>query len=226
MHCPSGGGVTAVVLVIVVLRVAAGGHRLRTGRGHCPGAAVDVAAGLAGRDRNGGPVYLFGSFKLDFIGIDRERQIKAAGSGLRRCAPLGRVIICIGGVGDFLVNVLVRNQTTIQHGQALPVVTCGRQINVGVVEAARAKIRRCNQIVCGLHIQLRGCTFGVVLNNPQLCIVIILVRGFQHFIVCGRVGGCSPGGKGAGGKVVNTMLSVKRPRESWFKPPQILIWLP
>ena len=78
MHCPGGGSVTAVGLVLVILRVATGGHRLRTGRAHLPGAAVDAAARLAGRDRDGCTVHLFGSFQLLLVRIDSKRQIETA----------------------------------------------------------------------------------------------------------------------------------------------------
>ena len=71
-------------MVVIILRVTAGGDSLRSGRSHLPTAAVHAAAGPAGRDGNDRPVHLFQRVQLNLVGVDSERQIKAAAGALCR----------------------------------------------------------------------------------------------------------------------------------------------
>ena len=99
MHRPSGGGVAAIEVVAIVLRVATGGHRLLACRGNRPTAAVDI-----GRDaiQNRGDVdacaiHLFQRCQLDFVGVDGVRKIQRFGA-------------LIAGIPRFIYGLAFRGQ--------------------------------------------------------------------------------------------------------------------
>ena len=183
MHCPGGGSVAAVVLVVVIVGMAAGGDGLRTGRAHLPGAAVDAAARLAGRDRDGGPVHLFGSFQLLLVRIDSKRQIETAAGRLRRCCPVGRIVFGVGSVGDFFTAAL-RRDLLAHDGNDLPGIPGRRVIDIGVIPifariGSRSVLRSLfSQCLGRSPVGLRSKAVRVVLHDPQLGVIVIAVGSF------------------------------------------------
>ena len=87
MYCPCGRTIAAIQMVVVVLRVTAGGNGLRSGRSHLPTTAVHTAAGLAWSDGNDCTIHFLQRIQLILIGVDGERQIKAASGALCRSGP-------------------------------------------------------------------------------------------------------------------------------------------
>ena len=84
---PCGRTIAAIEVKAIILRMAACGNGLRSSRSHLPTAAVHAAAGLTGRDGNDCTIHFFQRIQLVFVGVDGERQIKAAAGALCRSGP-------------------------------------------------------------------------------------------------------------------------------------------
>ena len=209
MHRPSYCAIAAIVLVVVIVGMAAGGDGLRTGGTHLPAAAVDAAAGFGGRNGNGCPVNLFCGFQLLLIGIDCKSQVKTTAGALSRSGPVGGVILGIGDVGNIGTAFLIGNFRTDQSNN-LPCISGRRAINVGVIALARGK--RTNSIICPQKLcSRRQIGFGrstvrIILDDPQLGIIVILIRCFQRIVFSRRIGACTAGSEVTTGIFIRVML--------------------
>lgn len=76
MYRPCGGGIAAIEVVAIVLRVTACGHRLIACRGNRPAAAVDVGGDAIQNRGNvdACTVHLLQRFQLDFVRVDAIRK--------------------------------------------------------------------------------------------------------------------------------------------------------
>ena len=159
-------------MVVIILGVAAGGDGLRLGRTHLPTAAVQAAAGLAGRYGDDRAIYLFLGLQLVLVGIYGIGQIQAAAGSLGRGAPLGREILRLRDIRDVGAFHLAGDFLTDQRND-LPRIACGRVIDVGIV-AVVACLRRnaAGDFFSGGNIGLGGIAVGVVLDDPALSVIV------------------------------------------------------
>ena len=167
VQTPACGCVAAVLLVVVIGGMTAGGHSLLSGRADRPAAAVDAAGFGDGLDLDGRAVHLFLRFQLDLIRADSIGKIKTSAGGLGRCLPAGVVFLHNRFRLRFLLTDLRTNQ-----GNGLPPCATGI-IDVGVISAGGGiGFDAVQQLVGRGKIDFRGGAFGEVFDNIHLYIVI------------------------------------------------------
>ena len=167
VQTPACGCVAAVLLVVVIDGMTAGGHSLLSGRADRPAAAVDAAGFGDGLDLDGRAVHFFLRFQLDLIRADSIGKIKTAAGGLSRCLPAGIVFLH----NRFRLRFLLTDLRTDQ-GNGLPPCATGI-IDVGVISAGGGiGFDAVQQLVGRGKIDFRGGAFGEVFDNIHLYIVI------------------------------------------------------
>ena len=182
VQAPTCACIAAVLLVVVIGGMTAGGHSLLVCRADAPAAAVDVPRLGNGFDLNGRTIHFFLCFQLDLIGRNTVVPSKAAAFGLRRGAPAG-VIFLLDRLG---VRLLIADLRANQ-GNGLPSLTAGI-VDIGVITAGGGVgFHAVQQLVGRGKINFRGGTFREALNDIHLHIVInrraeIQKRGFFTFI--------------------------------------------
>ena len=189
MYCPCSRTIAAIEVEAIILRVAACGNGLRSGRGHLPTAAVHAAAGLTGHDSNDCAIHFFQRVQLVFVGVDGERQIKAAAGALCRSGPRSRIILRLrssryvrdfGTASNFLTNQCYN----------LPCVASRRIINVSVITVfAGLNCRAVCQFFSGSDIGLCSITIRIVGNDPLLGFIVDFADEGGLFIVCAHNSG-------------------------------------
>ena len=154
-------------MIIIVVRMTAGGHSLLSGRAYAPTAALDAAGFGDGLDLDGRAVHLFLRFQLDFIRADSIGKIKTAAGGLGWCLPAGVVFLHNRFRLRFLLTDLRSDQ-----GNGLPTCAAG-VVDIGVVTAGGGVgFHAVQQLVGRGKINFRRGAFGKVLNDIHLYIVI------------------------------------------------------
>ena len=167
VQTPSCTGIAAVLLVVVIGGMTAGGHRLFSGRTDRPAAAVNAAGFGDGLDLDGRAVHLFLCFQLDLIRADSVGKIKTAAGGLGGCLPAGVVFLH----NRFRLRFLLADFGTNQ-GNGLPTCTTGI-VDVGVVPAGGGVgFHTVQQLIGRGKINFRGSAFREVFDNIHLYIVI------------------------------------------------------
>ena len=167
VQAPACTGIAAVILVVVIGGMTAGGHSLLSGRTYAPTAALD-AAGFGYRfNFNRCTVHFFLRGSLNLVGAHTIGKIKTAAGGLGRCLPAGVVFLYNRLRLRFLLTDLRTDQ-----GNGLPTCTTGI-VDVGVVTAGRGVgFHAVQQLIGRGKINFRGGAFGKVLNDIHLYIVI------------------------------------------------------
>ena len=167
VQTPACACIAAVLLVVVIGGMTAGGHRLFSGRTDRPAAAVNAAGFGDGLDLDGRAVHLLLRFQLDLIRADSIGKIKTSAGGLGRCLPAGVVFLHNRFRLRFLLTDLRSDQ-----GNGLPPCATGI-IDVGVVAAGRGVgFHAVQQLVGRGKINFRGSAFREVFDNIHLHIVI------------------------------------------------------
>ena len=164
---PTCGCSTAVVLIIVIVGMAAGGYSLLVGGADSPCAAVNSTAFGDRLDFDGRAVHLFIGFKLHLVGDDAVVKIKAAACGLRRGLPVGVNFLHDGFGVRFVIGNFGAN-----HGYSLP-ARAARLIDIGVVTTGGCVgVCSLQQRLRGPHKNFGGGAVGVILDNLHLRICI------------------------------------------------------
>ena len=167
VQTPACACVAAVLLVVVIGGMTAGGHRLLSGRADRPAAAVNAAGFGDGLYLDGRAVHLFLRFQLDLIRADSIGKIKTSAGGLSRCLPAGVVFLH----NRFRLRFFLTDLRTDQ-GNGLPPCATGI-IDVGVISAGGGiGFDAVQQLVGRGKIDFRGGAFGEVFDNIHLYIVI------------------------------------------------------
>ena len=167
VQTPACACIAAVLLVVVIGGMTAGGHRLLSGRTDRPAAAVNAAGFGDGLYLDGRAVHLFLRFQLDLIRADSIGKIKTSAGGLSRCLPAGVVFLHNRFRLRFFLTDLRTNQ-----GNGLPPCATGI-VDVGVVTAGGGiGFDAVQQLVGRGKINFCGGAFGEVLNDIHLHIVI------------------------------------------------------
>ena len=167
VQTPACGCVAAVLLVVVIGGMTAGGYGLFACRADRPAAAVDAAGFGDGLDLDGRAVHLFLCFQLDLIRADSVGKIKTAAGGLGGCLPAGVVFLH----NRFRLRFLLADFGTNQ-GNGLPTCTTGI-VDVGVVPAGGGVgFHTVQQLIGRGKINFRGSAFREVFDNIHLYIVI------------------------------------------------------
>ena len=167
VQAPACSRIAAVLLVVVIGGMTAGGYGLFACRADRPAAAVNAAGFGNGFDLDGRAVHLFLRFQLDLIRADSIGKIKTAAGSLGRCLPAGVVFLHNRFRLRFFLTDLRTNQ-----GNGLPTCTTGI-IDVGVVTAGRGVgFHAIQQLVGRGKINFRGSAFGEVFDDIHLHIVI------------------------------------------------------
>ena len=167
VQAPACGCITAVLLVVVIGGVTAGGYGLFACRADRPAAAVNAAGLGDGFDLNGRAVHFFLRFQLNLICADSIGKIKTAAGGLGRCLPAGIVFLH----NRFRLRFLLPNLRTDQ-GNGLPPCATGI-VDVGVVAAGGGiSFHAVQQLVSRGEINFCGSAFGEVFDDIHLYIVI------------------------------------------------------
>ena len=167
MQAPACGCAAAVLLVVVIGGVTAGGYSLLSGRANRPAAALDAAGFAHGFYFNRCTVHFFQRGSLNLVGAHTVGKIKTAACGLGRCLPAGVVFLH----NRFRLGFLLPNLRTDQ-GNGLPTCTTGI-VDVGVVPAGGGVgFHTVQQLIGRGKIDFRGGAFGKVLNDIHLHIVI------------------------------------------------------
>ena len=186
VHRPAHRAVTAIVLVVVIVGMAAGGDGLRTGGTHLPAAAVDAAAGLGRRDGDFCTIHLFADLQLLFVCIDREGQIEAAAGALSRGGPVGGIVFGVGHIRD-IRTAAFRNFFT-HNGNDLPGIPGRRVIDIGVIPVfagigSRSGLRSLfSQRLGRGSVGLSSQTVRVIGHDPKLHVIVVAVgRSFGAF---------------------------------------------
>ena len=184
---PCGRTVAAVEVKTVILCVTACGNGLRPGRGHLPAAAFHAAAGPAGRDGNDRPVHLFQRVQLNLVGVDGERQVKAAAGSLGGSCPRSGIILRFRNTRHIRNLSAARNFLTDQRHN-LPRIPCGRVIDVGVV-AVFPGLRICTvyEFFCSSNIGLRRVAVGIVFHDPLLGFIVKAAKDVRLFFTAFRI---------------------------------------
>ena len=167
VQTPACGCVAAVLLVVVIGGMTAGGYSLLSGRANRPVAALD-GAGFGDRfDLNSRAVHFFLRFQLDLIRADSIGKIKTAAGSLGRCLPAGVVFLH----NRFRLRFLLADFGTNQ-GNGLPTCTTGI-VDVGVVPAGGGVgFHAVQQFIGRGKINFRSSAFREVFDNIHLYIVI------------------------------------------------------
>ena len=167
VQTPACACIAAVLLIVVIGGMTAGGHRLLSGRIDRPAAAVNAAGFGNGFDLDGRAVHLFLRFQLDLIRADSIGKIKTAAGGLGRCFPAGIVFLH----NRFRLRFLLTDLRTDQ-GNGLPSCATGI-IDVGVVTAGGGVgFHAVQQLIGRGKINFRRGAFGKVFDDIHLHIVI------------------------------------------------------
>ena len=167
VQAPACGCVAAVLLVVVIGGMAAGGYGLFACRADRPAAAVNAAGFGDGLDLDGRAVHFFLRFQLDLIRADSIGKIKTSAGGLGRCLPAGVVFLHNRFRLRFLLTDLRSDQ-----GNGLPPCATGI-VDIGVVAAGGGiGFDAVQQLVGRGKIDFRGGAFGEVFDNIHLYIVI------------------------------------------------------
>ena len=167
VQTPACACIAAVLLVVVIGGMTAGGHRLLSGRIDRPAAAVNAAGFGDGLDLDGRAVHLFLRFQLDLIRADSIGKIKTSAGGLGRCLPAGIVFLH----NRFRLRFLLTDLRTDQ-GNGLPSCATGI-IDVGVVTAGGGVgFHAVQQLIGRGKINFRRGAFGKVFDDIHLHIVI------------------------------------------------------
>ena len=167
VQTPACACIAAVLLVVVIGGMTAGGHSLLSGRAYAPAAALDAAGFGDGLDLDGRAVHLFLCFQLDLIRADSVGKIKTAAGGLGGCLPAGVVFLH----NRFRLRFLLADFGTNQ-GNGLPTCTTGI-VDVGVVPAGGGVgFHTVQQLIGRGKINFRGSAFREVFDNIHLYIVI------------------------------------------------------
>ena len=184
---PCGRTIAAVEVKTVILCVTACGNGLCPGRGHLPAAAFHAAAGPAGRDGNDRPVHLFQRVQLNLVGIDGERQVKAAAGSLGGSCPRSGIILRFRNTRHIRNLSAARNFLTDQRHN-LPRIPCGRVIDVGVV-AVFPGLRICTvyEFFCSSNIGLRRVAVGIVFHDPLLGFIVKTAKDVRLFFTACRI---------------------------------------
>ena len=167
VQAPACTGIAAVLLVVVIGGVTAGGHSLLVCGADAPVAAVNAAGLGDGFDLNSRAVHFFLCFQLDLIRADSIGKIKTAAGSLGRCLPAGVVFLH----NRFRLRFLLTDLRTDQ-GNGLPSCATGI-IDVGVVTAGGGVgFHAVQQLIGRGKINFRGSAFREVFDNIHLHIVI------------------------------------------------------
>ena len=167
MQTPACGCVAAVLLVVVIGGMAAGGYGLFACRADRPAAAVNAAGFGDGLDLDGRAVHFFQCGSLNFVGAHTVGKIKTSAGGLGRCLPAGVVFLH----NRFRLRFLLTNLRSDQ-GNGLPPCATGI-IDVGVVTAGRGVgFHAVQQLIGRGKINFCGSAFREVFDNIHLYIVI------------------------------------------------------
>ena len=167
VQTPACACIAAVLLVVVIGGMTAGGHRLLSGRTDRPAAALDAAGFGDGLDLDGRAVHLFLRFQLDLIRADSIGKIKTAAGSLGRCLPAGVVFLHNRFRRRFLLTDLRTDQ-----GNGLPPCATGI-VDIGVVPTGGGVGFHAVQHFIGRgKINFRGSAFREVFDNIHLYIVI------------------------------------------------------
>ena len=163
VQAPACTGIAAVLLVVVIRSMTAGGHSLLSGRTDGP-----AAAGFGdGLDLNGRAIHFFLCFQLDLIGRNTVGKIKTAAGGLGRCLPAGVVFLHNRFRLGFFLTDLRSDQ-----GHGLPALAAG-VVDIGVVAAGRGVgFHAVQQLIGRGEINFCGGAFRKVFDNIHLHIVI------------------------------------------------------
>ena len=167
MQTPACACIAAVLLVVVIGGMTAGGHSLLVCGADAPAAAVNAAGLGDGLDLDGRAVHLFLRFQLDLVGAHTVGKIKTAAGGLGGCLPAGVVFLH----NRFRLRFLLTDLRTDQ-GNGLPSCATGI-VDVGVVPAGRGVgFHTVQQLIGRGKINFRRGAFGEVFDNIHLHIVI------------------------------------------------------
>ena len=167
VQTPACGCIAAVLLVVVIGGMTAGGHSLLVCGADAPAAAVDVPGLGNGFDLNRCTVYFFLRGSLNLVGAHTVGKIKTAAGGLGRCLPAGVVFLHNRFRLRFLLTDLRSDQ-----GNGLPPCATGI-IDVGVVPTGGGVgFHAVQQLVGRGKINFRGSAFREVFDNIHLHIVI------------------------------------------------------
>ena len=167
VQTPACACIAAVLLVVVIGGMTAGGYGLFACRADRPTAALDGAGFGDGLDLNGRAIDFFLCFQLDLIRADSIGKIKTSAGGLGRCLPAGVVFLH----NRFRLRFLLTDFGTNQ-GNGLPTCTTGI-VDVGVVPAGGGVgFHTVQQLIGRGKINFRRGAFGKVLNDIHLHIVI------------------------------------------------------
>ena len=167
VQAPACGCVAAVLLVVVIGGMAAGGYGLFACRADRPAAAVNAAGFGDGLDLDGRAVHFFQCGSLNFVGAHTVGKIKTSAGGLGRCLPAGVVFLHNRFRLRFLLTDLRSDQ-----GNGLPPCATGI-VDIGVVAAGGGiGFDAVQQLVGRGKIDFRGGAFGEVFDNIHLYIVI------------------------------------------------------
>jgi len=167
VQAPACGCIAAVLLVVVIGGMTAGGYSLLSGRANRPAAALDAAGFAHGFYFNRCTVHFFQRGSLNLVGAHTVGKIKTAAGGLGGCLPTGVVFLH----NRFRLRFLLTDFGTDQ-GNGLPTCTTGI-VDVGVVPAGRGVgFHAVQQFVGRGKINFRGSAFREVFDNIHLHIVI------------------------------------------------------
>ena len=167
VQTPACGCVAAVLLVVVIRGMTAGGYGLLACRADRPTTAVNAAGFGDGLDLDGRAVHLFLRFQLDLIRADSIGKIKTAAGGLGGCLPAGVVFLH----NRFRLRFLLTDLRTDQ-GNGLPPCATGI-VDVGVVAAGGGiSFHAVQQLIGRGEINFSRSAFGEIFDNIHLHIVI------------------------------------------------------
>ena len=167
VQTPACGCVAAVLLVVVIGGMTAGGHSLLSGRADRPAAALDAAGFGCRFDFNRCTVHFFQRGSLNLVGAHTVGKIKTAAGGLGGCLPAGIVFLH----NRFRLRFLLTDFRTNQ-GNGLPPCATGI-IDVGVVPTGGGVgFHAVQQLIGRGKINFRGSAFREVFDNIHLHIVI------------------------------------------------------
>ena len=121
MHRPCSGGIAAIEMVAVILRVARSGYRLLASRGNRPTATVDIGRdAIQNRgDVNACTVNFFESLQLNFVCVDGIRKIQRFGALIAGAPRFIYGLAFRSKFGDLVISAQ-RDRGIIQNDKPLP----------------------------------------------------------------------------------------------------------
>ena len=173
MYRPCSGGITAIEVVAIVLRVTACGHRLIACRGNRPAAAVDVGGDAIQNRGNvdACTVHLLQRFQLDFVRVDAIRKIQRFGALIAGTPRFVHRLPLRGKFWDLVISAQ-RDRGVIQNDKPLPRGVAG--------DIQRANVHRFCIVVCidccAVH-NLTGKAVRKLLCLPRKAVKIGVVVG-------------------------------------------------